>query len=61
MNSNLILQLIQVAIGLAQSQLNPADTTNTLLGIVQRAVKAYEDQTGRPIDLSLIKPEAPIE
>jgi hypothetical protein len=59
MNSNLILQLIEVAIGLAQSQLNPTDTANTLLGIIQKAVQAYETHTGRPLDLSLIKPEEP--
>jgi hypothetical protein len=61
MNSNLILQLFEVALGLAQSQLNSTDTANTLIGIVQKAVQAYEAQTGQPLDFNLIKPEAPIE
>jgi hypothetical protein len=60
MNQNMILQLIEVAIALAQSQLAPGDAANTLAGIVQRAVSAYESQTGQPLDPSLIKPEAPV-
>jgi hypothetical protein len=60
MNPNLILQLIEVAIALAQSQLAPGDAASTLAGIVQRAVSAYEANTGQPMDLSLLKPETPV-
>jgi len=60
MNANLIFQLVQVAISLAQSQLDGKDAANVLLTIVQRAGAAYEQQTGKPIDLSLIKSEEPI-
>ena len=58
MTENLILQLIEVAIALAQSQLAPGDAANTLVGVVQRAVSAYETNMGQPLDPSLIKPEA---
>ncbi|HEY2383283.1 MAG TPA: hypothetical protein VGK48_19070 [Terriglobia bacterium] len=60
MNQNLILQLIEVAIALAQTQLEPGDTASTLAGIVQRAVAAYEASTGQPLDPLLIKVEAPL-
>lgn len=60
MNANLILQLVEVVIALAQSQLDPATKTEALVGIVQRGVQAYEASAGQPMDLSLIKPEAPI-
>jgi hypothetical protein len=60
MNAQLVLQLVQVAISLAQSQLNSKDAASALLRIVQRASQAYEAQTGQPINLELIKPEAPI-
>ena len=60
MNANLILQLVEVAIALAQSQLDPGTKADALVGIVQRGVQAYEATTGQPMDLSLIKPEAPV-
>jgi hypothetical protein len=60
MTQNLILQLIEVAIALAQSQLQPGDSASTMLGIVQRAVSAYEANTGQPMDPSLIKAETPL-
>ena len=60
MNANLIVQLIDVAIALAQSQLNPDQAAGALLTIVQRGVAAYEANTGQPINLALIKPEAPV-
>jgi hypothetical protein len=60
MNKNLILQLIEVAIALAQSQLEPGDAAGVIAGIVQRGIAAYEANTGKPIDLSQIKPEAPL-
>jgi hypothetical protein len=60
MNANLIVQLIDLAIAVAQSQLNPDQAAGALLTIVQRAVAAYEANTGQPINLALIKPEAPV-
>jgi hypothetical protein len=60
MNPNLIIQLVEVAIAVAQSQLNPDQAAGALLTIVKRGVAAYEANTGQPIDLALIKPEAPV-
>ena len=60
MNPNLIVNLVDVAIALAQSQLDSGDAKQALLGIVQKGVRAYEDHTGEPLDLSLIKAEEPV-
>jgi hypothetical protein len=60
MTKNLILQLIEVAIALARSQLQPGDAANTLAGIVQRGLSAYEAHTGQPLDPLLIKVEQPL-
>ncbi len=57
MNPNLIVNLVDVAIALAQSQLNSGDAKQALLGIVQKGVRAYEDHAGEPLDLALIKAE----
>jgi hypothetical protein len=60
MTQNLILQLIEVALALAQSQLAPGDAADTLVGVVQRALSAYQTNTGQPMDPSLIKAEKPL-
>ena len=58
MNANLIIQLIEVAIAIAQSQLKPDEKAGVLLTILQRGVAAYEANTGQPVTLALIKPES---
>ena len=60
MIANLIVNLVDLAIALAQSQLGSGDAKQALLGIAQKGVRAYEDHTGEPLDLSLIKAEAPV-
>jgi hypothetical protein len=63
MNPNLIMQILQLALSLAQAQLTGKPAQNVsiaqvLLEIVQKGAQAYQLQTGRPLDVSLIKPEA---
>ena len=60
MDTSLILQLVQIAISLAQSQLDSKDATSILVGIVQKGVQAYETHTGQPLDKDLIKAEDPV-
>lgn len=60
MNPNLIVQLIDIAIAMAQTQLNPGETAGTLVTIAQRAAAAYVQNTGQPMNPDLIKPEAPL-
>jgi hypothetical protein len=60
MNPTLIFQIVQAAIGLAQSQLDSKDIASTLLGIVQKSVQAYEADTGLPLDPKLIEAEDPV-
>ena len=63
MNPNLIIQILQLSLSLAQAQLTgkPAQDfslAQVLLEIVQKGAQAYQLQTGQPLDVSLIKPEA---
>ena len=58
MNPNLIFQLLELAISLAQTQLDRGDTGGALLDIVQKSVQAYEDYTGQSLDVNLIRPES---
>jgi hypothetical protein len=60
MNPELVLKLVDVAISLAQTQMDSTDTTQALVAIVQKGVRAYEDHTGGPLDPSLIKAEEPV-
>jgi len=60
MNPNLIAQLVQLAIYLAKTQLGGADIKHALLDIAQTSVQAYEDHTGQPLDLNLIRSEDPV-
>jgi hypothetical protein len=60
MMQSLILQLVEVAIALVQSQLGPGEGATVLAGIVQRGIAAYEAHTGEGLDPSLIKPELPL-
>ena len=60
MNANLIFQLVEAAISLAQSQLDGPSAANALLGIIRKGVQAYEDHTGQPLDPALIKAEDPV-
>ena len=60
MNANLIVNLIDLAIALAQSQLDAGDAKQALVGIVRKGVRAYEDHTGEPLDPLLIQAEEPV-
>jgi hypothetical protein len=60
MNPQLILDLVDVAISLAQSQMDRAGTKQALLSIVRMSIRAYEDHVGAPLDTSLIKAEEPV-
>jgi hypothetical protein len=65
MNSDLIVQILQLAASVIRGQTDvavqhDANVAQTLVHIVQAAARAYENQTGQPIDPSLIKPEAPL-
>ena len=63
--TDLILQILQLALSLAQAQLKGKSAENlsidqVLLQIVQTGAQAYQLQTGQPMNLSLIKVEAEI-
>ena len=65
MNFNDALKILQLAISILQSHLkggvqSDAALAGTLSQIVQVAAQAHLDQTGQPIDPSLIRAEAGI-
>jgi hypothetical protein len=60
MNADIVYNLLDVALSLALTQLDPGDTEHVLLDIVQKAARAYKDHTGEPLNLALIGEEAPL-
>lgn len=57
MNPNLIIELVQLATSLADTHLDGGDVAHILLGIVQKGVQAYEEQTGETLNPALIRAE----
>jgi hypothetical protein len=51
---NTIYQLVDLALSLAQSELDGADFERTMLDIIQKGVRVYQDQTGKPLDPKLV-------
>ena len=65
MITDLIIEILQLALSLAQAQLTGKSAKDlavdqALLEIVQKGAQAYRLQTGRPLDVSLIKAETEI-
>jgi hypothetical protein len=50
MNENLIYNLLDLAISLAQSHLEGSDLENTLFELAQKIKEAIEELTGMPFD-----------
>ena len=62
MNATVALEIIDLALSIAKTQTagklqQGAALADTLLQIIQKAVQAYQNQTGQPLDPSLIKAE----
>jgi hypothetical protein len=62
MNTDLVFQILELALSLAEAQVHGTAPTNltideTLLEILQKGATAYKQHTGEPLDLSLIKTE----
>jgi hypothetical protein len=57
MNPNVIIDLVQLVISLANTHRAGQDVAQILLDIVRKAVRAYEDQTGLPLNEALIRAE----
>jgi hypothetical protein len=56
MNVNIAVQLLQLALSLIQKKSGDS-LAKTLLDIVRTADQLYQKETGKPMDLSLIKKE----
>jgi hypothetical protein len=62
MNPNVVWEIADLALTLAKTQASgtvqqDAVLAATLLQIIEKAVQAYQDHTGEPLDPSLIRPE----
>jgi hypothetical protein len=62
MNSNVALEIVELAVSLAKTQASgslqkDATIAGILVQIVEKAVQAYQAHTGEPLDPSLIKAE----
>jgi hypothetical protein len=65
MNADLVFEIVDLALSLAESQVHGTTSTDltvaqTLVQIAQKSSAAYQQHTGEPLDPSLIKPEATI-
>jgi hypothetical protein len=60
MDPNMITELIQLAISLANTHVAGRDVARILLEIIRKGVQAYEDQTGEALNPALIRPERTI-
>lgn len=63
MGIDLGIELAQLVISLLATILkgNPTAIEQSILDIVKKGYSAYEQQTGKPLDASLIQPIPPIE
>jgi hypothetical protein len=62
MNSNVALEILELAVSLAKTQASgslqkDATLAGILVQIVEKAVHAYQEHTGEPLDPTLIKAE----
>ena len=62
MNAAIIFEIVELAVSVARTQATgklqqDATLAGILLQIVHRAAQAYQEHTGEPLDLSLIKAE----
>ena len=55
MKENLIYNLLELAISLAQSHLDGSKLENTLADLVTKSIEAFEDQTGKAFDPQMLR------
>ena len=64
MSIDLLIEIADLALAISRRQIDRNVKGDpffelTLLQLIQKAVRAYEDHTGQPLDPSLIKTEDP--
>jgi len=55
-----ILELVEIAVSLAESQFSGTELARTLFDIVHRGVNAYEENTGKSLNVGLVEAEDPL-
>jgi hypothetical protein len=54
---DLIVELVEIAVTLAETQFSGTELAATLADIIQRGVDAYEAHTGTPVDVRFLDAE----
>jgi len=57
MNSNVIYRLLDMALTLAEQEMEDGGTADTVLHIIHKAEEVYEEQTGMALNTSFIEAE----
>jgi hypothetical protein len=65
MNTNFAIEIIELALSIMKNQTTgktqqDATLVAVLVSIIRKSIQAYEQQTGQPLDPSLIKAEDPL-
>jgi hypothetical protein len=60
MNTEDILQLVEIALSMAEAQLSGTELAQTLLDIARRGIEAYQDHTGGILNPGMIDAEDPL-
>jgi hypothetical protein len=65
MNTNFAIEIIELALSVMKNQTTgqvqqDAALAAALVSIISKAIQAYEQQTGQPLDPAVIKPEQPM-
>jgi len=56
---NLVYQLVELAITLAQSELD-GDVEKAIVAVIQKGLETYVAQTGQPLNPALLNLQAPL-
>jgi len=59
MNTDVVIQLLVLVVSLFKNN-DQVSVAGILVQIAGKVLRTYEDQTGKPMDISLIKAEAPV-
>jgi hypothetical protein len=61
MSPNIVYQLVELAINVAQCELDSGDVEKALLAVIKKGMEAYEDHTGEPVNPFLLNVQTPLE
>jgi hypothetical protein len=54
MSKDLVYQLVELVLTLAQNELDGSDTEQVLIDIIDKGLETYHDSAGMPLDLNRV-------